>query len=81
MLIPQGMCYVWKIHSGSSSEATTLQPVTSFNAHPGKYVTRCVLSPDTKYVKVIRFVFRLTVQTSGYMLGRLYCPTMVDTQL
>lgn len=44
------MCYVWKIHSGSASEATTLQPVTSFNAHPGKYVTRCVLSPDTKYV-------------------------------
>lgn len=46
----QGMCYVWKIHSSTTSEATTLQPVTSFAAHPNKYVTRCLLSPDTKYV-------------------------------
>lgn len=44
------MCYVWKIHSNTNSEATTLQPVTSFAAHPGKYITRCVLSPDTKRV-------------------------------
>lgn len=36
-----GMCYVWKIAGNS------LQPVTSFQAHP-KYITRVLLSPDTK---------------------------------
>ena len=43
--ITQGMVYVWRIHQGA--ETTTLQPVTSFQAH-GKYITRCLLSPDTK---------------------------------
>lgn len=47
------MCYVWKIHSSTNSEATTLQPVTSFAAHPGKYITRCVLSPDTKLARIL----------------------------
>ncbi|CAD6575329.1 MAG: TOR complex subunit lst8, partial [Tremellales sp. Tagirdzhanova-0007] len=42
-----GMCYVWKIQS--ASEPNTLQPVTSFQAHP-KYITRCLLSPDTKHL-------------------------------
>jgi G protein beta subunit-like protein len=36
-----GMCYVWKI------QGPQLLPVTSFQAHP-KYVTRVLLSPDTK---------------------------------
>jgi G protein beta subunit-like protein len=49
----QGMCYVWKINS--ASEPTTLQPVTSFQAHP-KYITRCLLSPDTKLVFAARHV-------------------------
>ena len=44
------MCYVWKIQS--ASEPNTLQPVTSFQAHP-KYITRCLLSPDTKSVGVV----------------------------
>lgn len=40
-----GMCYVWKI--SSDGESSGLQPVTSFQAH-SKYITRCLMSPDTK---------------------------------
>ena len=41
----QGNCYVWKIKQ--TRDLVDLQPVTMFNAHP-KYLTRCLLSPDTK---------------------------------
>lgn len=57
----QGMCYVWKIHSSSGSEATTLQPVTSFQAHP-KYITRVLLSPDTRCAIFLPSSFFLSEQ-------------------
>lgn len=41
----QGNVYVWKIKQGN--DLVDLQPVTMFNAH-NKYLTRCLLSPDTK---------------------------------
>lgn len=41
------MCYVWQIHT--TADSTSLQPVTSFQAH-SKYITRVLLSPDTKCV-------------------------------
>jgi len=77
----QGMCYVWKIHSSTDSEATTLQPVTSFAAHPGKYITRCVLSPDTKWVPLFRSLMLCSSQTFGDVLGRLHRTIMVNSQL
>lgn len=40
-----GMVYVWKINT--ASEPTSLLPVTSFPAH-AKYITRVLMSPDTK---------------------------------
>jgi G protein beta subunit-like protein len=46
--LQQGNCYVWKIKQ--SKDVVDLQPVTMFNAHQ-KYLTRCLLSPDTKYVR------------------------------
>jgi G protein beta subunit-like protein len=53
-----GMCYVWKI------QGPQLLPVTSFQAHP-KYVTRVLLSPDTKYVDPInQLLRRIPPQTS-----------------
>ena len=51
------MCYVWRIHA--SADPTVLQPVTSFQAHP-KYVTRCLLSPDTKWVSHSPYIEILT---------------------
>lgn len=42
-----GTVFVWRIQSGS--ETTSLVPVTSFLAHP-KYITRCILSPDTRHL-------------------------------
>lgn len=46
MLIEQGMVYVWRIIPVPNANAN-LVPVTSFRAHT-KYITRCLLSPDTK---------------------------------
>ncbi|WVQ82670.1 hypothetical protein IAT38_004802 [Cryptococcus sp. DSM 104549] len=43
-----GMVYVWRIIPVPNSNADLL-PVTSFQAH-AKYITRCLLSPDTKYL-------------------------------
>lgn len=42
-----GTVFVWRIQSGS--ETTSLVPVTSFLAH-SKYITRCLLSPDTRHL-------------------------------
>ncbi|KAL7419340.1 TOR complex subunit lst8 [Cryptotrichosporon argae] len=42
-----GTVFVWSIQNGV--DATTLVPVTSFLAHP-KYITRCLLSPDTRHL-------------------------------
>ncbi|OCF74027.1 G protein beta subunit-like protein [Kwoniella mangroviensis CBS 8886] len=43
-----GMIYVWRIVPVPDGNANLL-PVTSFRAH-SKYITRVVLSPDTKYL-------------------------------
>ncbi|WVF70261.1 hypothetical protein IAT40_005050 [Kwoniella sp. CBS 6097] len=43
-----GMVYVWRIVPVPDGNANLL-PVTSFRAHT-KYITRVVLSPDTKYL-------------------------------
>ncbi|CED82190.1 wd repeat protein pop3 [Phaffia rhodozyma] len=43
----KGNVYVWKFEPGSD---TDLQPVTMFPAHPGKYITRVLLSPDVKHL-------------------------------
>jgi G protein beta subunit-like protein len=43
----EGTVFVWRIQSGS--ETTSLVPVTSFVAHT-KYITRCLLSPDTRHL-------------------------------
>lgn len=40
------MVYVWRIIPVPNANAN-LVPVTSFRAHT-KYITRCLLSPDTK---------------------------------
>lgn len=42
-----GTVFVWRIQGGADS--TNLVPVTSFVAH-NKYVTRCLLSPDTRHL-------------------------------
>jgi len=44
----KGECYVWKINE-ERSELPRFQPVTRFQAH-NKYLTRCLLSPDVKYL-------------------------------
>ncbi|WVW82543.1 hypothetical protein I302_104554 [Kwoniella bestiolae CBS 10118] len=43
-----GMIYVWRIVPVPDGNANLL-PVTSFRAH-SKYITRVILSPDTKYL-------------------------------
>lgn len=42
------MCYVWKVNDENSG-LPRFQPVTRFLAH-SKYITRCLLSPDVRYV-------------------------------
>jgi G protein beta subunit-like protein len=42
-----GNCYVWKM--SNHRDLTSLQPVTKFKAH-AKYLTRAILSPDTKHL-------------------------------
>lgn len=44
----QGQCYVWKVNDEISG-LPRFQAVTRFLAH-GKYLTRCLLSPDARYV-------------------------------
>ncbi|EPQ58379.1 WD40 repeat-like protein [Gloeophyllum trabeum ATCC 11539] len=44
----KGKCYVWRVNE-ESSQFPRFQPVTKFQAH-NKYLTRCLLSPDTKYL-------------------------------
>ncbi|GBE82052.1 Target of rapamycin complex subunit wat1 [Sparassis crispa] len=41
----KGKCYVWKINE----DLPRFQAVTKFQAH-NKYLTRCLLSPDVKYL-------------------------------
>ncbi|KAJ9109000.1 hypothetical protein QFC21_000326 [Naganishia friedmannii] len=45
--IRSGNVFVWKIKQGN--DLVDLQPVTMFQAH-NKYLTRCLLSPDTKHL-------------------------------
>ncbi|PAV16211.1 WD40 domain containing protein [Pyrrhoderma noxium] len=44
----KGKCYVWKINEGTS-DLPRFQAITKFQAH-NKYLTRCLLSPDVKYL-------------------------------
>ncbi|KLO14181.1 WD40 repeat-like protein [Schizopora paradoxa] len=44
----KGKCYVWKIND-DTSEFPRFQAITKFQAHY-KYLTRCLLSPDVKYL-------------------------------
>ncbi|KAF9532315.1 WD40 repeat-like protein [Crepidotus variabilis] len=44
----KGQCYVWKVNDESTS-LPRFQAVTRFLAH-NKYLTRCLLSPDAKYL-------------------------------
>ncbi|KAF9458669.1 WD40 repeat-like protein [Collybia nuda] len=44
----KGQCYVWKVNEESSG-LPRFQAVTRFHAH-NKYLTRCLLSPDAKYL-------------------------------
>jgi len=44
----KGKCYVWKVNDESSG-LPRFQAVTKFHAH-NKYLTRCLLSPDAKYL-------------------------------
>lgn len=50
LLGKQGDIYVWQIATGPDG-AADLKPITVFNAHE-KYLTRCLLSPDSKYVYI-----------------------------
>ncbi|RUS24852.1 WD repeat-containing protein wat1 [Jimgerdemannia flammicorona] len=43
----KGNCFVWKM--SNTSDFTDLKPITRFAAH-SKYITRCLLSPDTKHL-------------------------------
>jgi G protein beta subunit-like protein len=47
-IFSQGLCYVWKVNDEISG-LPRFQAVTRFLAH-GKYLTRCLLSPDARYV-------------------------------
>jgi len=47
-IFSQGQCYVWKVNDEISG-LPRFQAVTRFLAH-GKYLTRCLLSPDARYV-------------------------------
>jgi len=44
----KGQCYVWKVNDENSG-LPRFQAVTRFLAH-GKYLTRCLLSPDARYL-------------------------------
>ncbi|KAL5486114.1 LST8 [Sanghuangporus weigelae] len=44
----KGKCYVWKINE-ESSDLPRFQAITKFQAH-NKYLTRCLLSPDVRYL-------------------------------
>jgi len=44
----KGQCYVWKVNDENSG-LPRFQAVTRFSAH-GKYLTRCLLSPDARYL-------------------------------
>ncbi|KAL1683583.1 WD40-repeat-containing domain protein [Schizophyllum commune] len=43
----KGRCYVWKVND--DQRLARFQPVTKFVAH-NKYLTKCLLSPDAKYL-------------------------------
>jgi len=45
----KGKCFVWKINEDEKSDPPKFQAVHKFQAH-NKYLTRCLLSPDTKYL-------------------------------
>ena len=62
-MLLQGQCYVWKV-SDESTNLPRFQAVTRFIGH-NKYLTRCLLSPDIRYVlyKVLRLIFN----TSSYL--------------
>ncbi|EAU84105.2 hypothetical protein CC1G_06967 [Coprinopsis cinerea okayama7 len=44
----KGQCYVWKVNE-ENTNLPRFQAVTRFQAH-GKYLTRCLLSPDARYL-------------------------------
>lgn len=44
----KGKCYVWKINE-ELSDLPRFQAITKFQAH-NKYLTRCLLSPDVRYL-------------------------------
>jgi G protein beta subunit-like protein len=44
----KGKCFVWKVND-ESTNLPRFQAVTKFHAH-SKYITRCLLSPDAKYL-------------------------------
>jgi len=45
----KGHCYVWRINDESTG-IPKFQAVEMFKAHPSKYITRILLSPDVKYL-------------------------------
>ncbi|KAJ3517139.1 hypothetical protein NMY22_g14026 [Coprinellus aureogranulatus] len=45
----KGQIYVWRLHEDVPPNGMRFQAVTYFFAHP-KYLTRCLLSPDARYL-------------------------------
>ncbi|TEB35945.1 WD40 repeat-like protein [Coprinellus micaceus] len=45
----KGQIYVWRLHEDVPPNGVRFQAVTYFLAHP-KYLTRCLLSPDARYL-------------------------------
>ncbi|KAI0244788.1 TOR complex subunit lst8 [Massospora cicadina] len=48
----KGSCYIWKLVNGGTGD---LSAVTKFTAH-SKYLTKCLLSPDSKFVMILSLV-------------------------
>jgi G protein beta subunit-like protein len=68
----QGKCYVWKVNE-ESSNLPRFQAVTKFHAH-NKYLTRCLLSPDTKYV-----LSKVSLNSTNLISKRFLATCSADT--
>jgi len=62
----KGKCYVWKINE-DTSEQPRFQAITKFQAH-NKYLTRCLLSPDVKYLATCSADTTVKIWSIGHTL-------------
>ncbi|RUS23215.1 LOW QUALITY PROTEIN: WD40-repeat-containing domain protein [Endogone sp. FLAS-F59071] len=79
----KGNCFVWKM--SNTSDFTDLKPITRFTAH-NKYITRCLLSPDTKLLSfgkhgdyLLQFLYTTACRSRGVWIDQQSMHDVADT--